>query len=491
MKKLLIGLIAIAMMIGLPVITQAMPGAKVLLTDNPRHRVMEVDPTTNAIVWQYGQTGVPGSGTNQLNYPNEAIPLTNGNILIADTYNGRIIEIDSATKAIVWTYTTKYPNNFKPVDIKRCVDYTGETPTNSLLITDGGIGMSRVIEVTYPGGAIIWELSSMSIGGTGDYIFWEAEKRSGIGTPTYLITCRSQTGKDSVMEVERGQYPNSGSVRWQYGYDPMNPGTSTLSDPHDANWTPCGNVLITNTDKQQVIEVQPTPPFGGNIVWGISSLNEHPYEAIRIENGNTLVVGAYGDDDKDGMYIVGTIGATAIWEFRPDLTYDWWYIGTSSNDIAFVDIEEKGIINIAKIEYQDMGHKPMKPTFVGVVVPIFQPEVVMYGTPTIVATKTVSPGGSQQPGTTLTYTIVCTNIGEGTATAVNVTDQIPDGTKLVIGSLVFTGTVLNESSVMVSHDGGGTYDSSYTEPMTHGRWTIPAMGPGESTTMEFKVVIQP
>ena len=30
---------------------------------------MLIDPTTNAIVWQYGQTDQPGTGANQLNIP--------------------------------------------------------------------------------------------------------------------------------------------------------------------------------------------------------------------------------------------------------------------------------------------------------------------------------------------------------------------------------------------------------------------------------------
>jgi len=79
----------------------------------------------------------------------------------------------------------------------------------------------------------------------------------------------------------------------------------------------------------------------------------------------------------------------------------------------------------------------------------------------------------------------------GTGTDVVVTDQVPDGTKLVIGSVVFIEPVISGSYVMVSHDGGKTYDSSYTEPITHDRWTIQAMEPGITIAMEFKVVIQP
>ncbi|MDI6736685.1 MAG: hypothetical protein QME42_10940, partial [bacterium] len=282
----LIGLMTIGLIIAIPAITHAIPGAKVLVVDNPNHRVFEINPATNAVEWEYGGAGI-------LNYPNEAIPLTNGNILIADTYNGRVIEVTSDTRQIIWSYSTGLQY---PVDIKLCTDYSG-TPTSTLLITD--FGVNKVMEVTYPGGSLRREISAISIGGTGDYLFWEAEKRPGMGTPTYLITCRSNIGKDSVMVVER-QYNHPPMVTWRYGYDPGSPTqVSSLNDPRDANWTPCGNVLITDTDNKRVIEVEPTLPFGGEITWGIGSLNGYPCEAIRIENGNTLVVEAYGDDNKD------------------------------------------------------------------------------------------------------------------------------------------------------------------------------------------------
>ena len=48
------------------------------------------------IIWQYGTTGTLGTGDNQLNYPISAIQLPNSNILIADLYNHRVIEVDTS-----------------------------------------------------------------------------------------------------------------------------------------------------------------------------------------------------------------------------------------------------------------------------------------------------------------------------------------------------------------------------------------------------------
>ncbi|HZU11070.1 MAG TPA: hypothetical protein VFA02_14285 [Pseudacidobacterium sp.] len=79
------------------------PGFFVMITDQANQRVIVVDLFKN-IVWQYGTTGVSGSGPNQLNNPNSAELLENGHVLIADENNNRVIEVTPAGK-IVKTFT--------------------------------------------------------------------------------------------------------------------------------------------------------------------------------------------------------------------------------------------------------------------------------------------------------------------------------------------------------------------------------------------------
>jgi uncharacterized repeat protein (TIGR01451 family) len=109
----------------------------------------------------------------------------------------------------------------------------------------------------------------------------------------------------------------------------------------------------------------------------------------------------------------------------------------------------------------------------------------MVGTPTIAATKTVTPEGAQRPGTTLTYRIELTNTGNGTATAVVVTDQIPGGTQYVFDSDA-------PEANPFSHDGGASWDDSETtKHITHLRWLLGNLAPGETRIPTFSVVIQP
>jgi hypothetical protein len=60
---------------------------------------------TGHIVWQYGQAGVTGSGYDQLNTPAQNTDLPNGDILIADQGNNRVIHVNRS-KQIFWQYGT-------------------------------------------------------------------------------------------------------------------------------------------------------------------------------------------------------------------------------------------------------------------------------------------------------------------------------------------------------------------------------------------------
>ena len=52
-----------------PSLALPLPGGDILLNDDLNDRVIVVDPTTNAVVWQYGHTGVRGTAAGFLNIP--------------------------------------------------------------------------------------------------------------------------------------------------------------------------------------------------------------------------------------------------------------------------------------------------------------------------------------------------------------------------------------------------------------------------------------
>ncbi|MFN0063170.1 MAG: MYXO-CTERM sorting domain-containing protein [Myxococcaceae bacterium] len=64
-----------------------------LITDSDNARIIEVNPDTRSIAWQFGVTGTPGGSDDMLDIPLTARPTPRGGILIADWGNGRLLEV--------------------------------------------------------------------------------------------------------------------------------------------------------------------------------------------------------------------------------------------------------------------------------------------------------------------------------------------------------------------------------------------------------------
>jgi outer membrane protein assembly factor BamB len=105
-----------------------------LIANTGNHTVIEVNTTTNEIVWQYGTDGTPGLDPGQLDSPVDAERLLSGNTLITDRLNHRVIEVNTAG-AIVWQYGTTgtsgsgYDQLNNPMDAERLTN-------NNTLIAD-------------------------------------------------------------------------------------------------------------------------------------------------------------------------------------------------------------------------------------------------------------------------------------------------------------------------------------------------------------------
>lgn len=65
-------------MLAKPSLAIMLPNGNIAVNDDYQHRVVIINPKTNEIVWQYGQTGQPGTAENRLNVPDgiDFIPAT-------------------------------------------------------------------------------------------------------------------------------------------------------------------------------------------------------------------------------------------------------------------------------------------------------------------------------------------------------------------------------------------------------------------------------
>src|SRR6267142_4607476 len=165
-----------------------------------------------------------------------------GNILIADQFNNRVIEINPSGK-IVWSFG-RGPNDFSAKSI---------------------IGVNDAQRVGI--------LTLMA----------------GTGTPAGVIPQAPDGAADNrVMLV--GPF---GNILWQYGqFGQTGSGPNLLNTPVQSTWLPNFHVLITDQANNRIIEVT----LGKKIVWQYPGSNNNPADQLNspnsaelLENGHILI----------------------------------------------------------------------------------------------------------------------------------------------------------------------------------------------------------
>lgn len=106
----------------------AYSAADLIVSDRtkPGH-VLELDWRTGKVLWSFG----PRSGPGELDQPTLARVLPDGNVLVVDSGNDRVIVIDRASKTIVWQYGHSGVAASRPGYLDR--------PTTATLVPLGGI----------------------------------------------------------------------------------------------------------------------------------------------------------------------------------------------------------------------------------------------------------------------------------------------------------------------------------------------------------------
>jgi hypothetical protein len=90
--------------------------------------LLEEFTRSGRLVWRYQ----PRPGDSQLDHPSLALPLPNGDVLLTDDFNDRVIVVDPHTNRIVWQYGHTGAAGTAPGYLSR-PDGLDLAPPNSLL----------------------------------------------------------------------------------------------------------------------------------------------------------------------------------------------------------------------------------------------------------------------------------------------------------------------------------------------------------------------
>jgi hypothetical protein len=247
------------------------------------NRVLLVNPN-GKIVWQYGQFGVTGSGPNQLNTPVQNTWLPNGDVLITDQANQRIIQVRPSDSGmggkIVWQYGTTGVAGSGPNELNN-PNSAELLPNGHILIADEN--NNRAIEVAKTGklgGNIV---ATFTAGGTTSGVAFASRLPNG----DTLIT---DSNNSRIVEVD-----GNDNVVWQY-FTNTDPASNSAPLPTRAVQLSNGDILISDQFNDRVIEVTPSPAF--NIVNQFGSLNQPGYGTTSTQQGlfapyDAKVIGDY------------------------------------------------------------------------------------------------------------------------------------------------------------------------------------------------------
>jgi hypothetical protein len=229
----------------------------------PDNRVLLVDPAGH-IVWQYGQFGVTGNGPDELSTPVQNTWLPNRHVLITDQGNGRIIEVRVSNKNIVWEYDNLNNPN--------CAELL---ENGNILICDEN--NNQALEVTHTMPSTIVNTYTVA----GGQLFMGVAFASRLPNGHTLIT---DSGNNRIVETDEA---GNVYFQYFTNNDPksnprcLSPGNCTGPLPTRAVRLRNGDTLISDQYNHRVIEVNDD----GEIVRTFGKINSLGYNKANVGNG--------------------------------------------------------------------------------------------------------------------------------------------------------------------------------------------------------------
>jgi hypothetical protein len=268
---------------------------------NVRHRTRRVVVAcagAAAITLSVVAAGAPAGATGSASHGSQGGFNNPGNVLIADQFNNRVVEVDR-NHHVVWHFgngsSVAGPDSIVGTnDAERVGDLTLIAGTGTPAGADpdscgpvkfpNGCPDNRVILVNQDGD-IVWQYGKAGVGGAGFNQLNTPVQATALPNGNVLITDQSN---ERVIEVNREH-----EIEWQYGMTGTTGNAfNQLNNPNSAQLLSNGHILIADENNNRVIEVTRSR----KIVWQYGSgdpnvttpLNGAAF-ASRLPNGHTLI----------------------------------------------------------------------------------------------------------------------------------------------------------------------------------------------------------
>jgi outer membrane protein assembly factor BamB len=242
------------------------PDGKTILASEEMHQIIvRIDIATRRITWQYGHYGRTGAAAGFLNTPDDAYPLANGNVTVADIRNCRVIEI-APDKHIVRTWgKTGVCRDAPPFSYN---EPNGDTPLpdGGILITE--IRGSRVVRLD-ASGRVKYDIHVP--------VLYPSDAQL---DPHGNIVVADYSNPGAVVSVSP-----TGRLLWRYG---PSSGAGRLDHPSLADPLADGTIILNDDLRDRVILLNPKT---GRILWqyGSTGTPGRGADRLHIPDGVDLI----------------------------------------------------------------------------------------------------------------------------------------------------------------------------------------------------------
>lgn len=213
---------------------------RILVVDAGGSQVLLVDKDQQVPVWSYGKGGKRhGKKSGELNNPQDAVLLDNGQVLIADTGNGRLLQVNTNGK-VVWDSSSQGGFN---LDLPVSISIVGN---GNYLVTDAGL--NRVFELNKQG-KVVWSYGSIVPGKGAGQLDYPVESLRAANGNTFIVDSMNYR----ILEVAQ-----DGTLIWQWGMRTMqtekNP-TVGLYEPGGIAHLADNHLLVADQHNHRMVRI--------------------------------------------------------------------------------------------------------------------------------------------------------------------------------------------------------------------------------------------
>lgn len=216
-------------------------GTVIISNQEDNETVVELAYPSGRVLWTYGHPRQAGSAPGYLNNPDDAYLLNNGEVVVADIKNCRILVVGAKGAAVTQLGTTGRCVHDPP---RALASPNGDTP-----LADGNLLVSEI------DGSFVDELSLSG------HLVWTAHLPIGypsdpqqLGPDRYLVADYERPG--AILEFDR-------AGRVLYRYQPTQ-GPGALDQPSLAELLPSGVLMASDDHNDRMVAIDPAT---GALVW--------------------------------------------------------------------------------------------------------------------------------------------------------------------------------------------------------------------------------